>query len=461
MKAESEEASAETASRDEPSRALPTDTDPSLRFKDQPLASGPSLLGDLGNPLAETFGSDAPEISTEEAPIERVIDSAASQPPEKALPLDESGPLDLTAPSEDVHPSRRPLGLSIAATLLAVLVGAYAAVWIGGPRADLFHLAAGPRFLLPPSMREGGAEPAEMASTKSPDDAANETDDAQLAEAGPATRPSSPQSTDAVAGQPMANGRFPAADRADGIANQETVDGLFSDPNVQTVHNEVRERQKPALRWPASALRDPQFRPIDELQSLREANETAALEFVEGDLLDRDAVGRKGRAYMKLCEIAERLTLADPSDHRVEATTQRLTAKEVLRQAIAAPANRESLAQIASRWLQYSGRPNQGVLFAGRVADINAVGRDVQYAIELQYEGGNAVANVLQDDLSFRTGATVGVIGIILDDPMGQLVGYEGESTQVVLPLYVFDPDAPPKNSPFNTIMSPNLMLSP
>ena len=111
--------------------------------------------------------------------------------------------------------------------------------------------------------------------------------------------------------------------------------------------------------------------------------------------------------------------------------------------------------------LQYAGRPNQGVLLAGQIVDINAVGKDVEYAIELQYQAGSAVANVLQQDITFRTGTTVGVIGIILDDPTSQLVAYEGEATQLVLPIDVFDVNASRENLEFDPAASPDFMLSP
>ena len=455
MKSESEEASSEPAPRDD--SAPSSNETPLSRF-----ASGSSLLRDFEDSLAESSDSVAPDVSSAETSNASAAETAIIPSATEAAPVDPLDRFDLTVPSGADRQSRRSPAIIVAATLFAALVGAYAAVWIGGPRADLFHLAAGPKFLLPPSMREGDQGQVVAALGEGSERSAGESGkSAGPASDSPAPAQGSPATEDVAADSQLADSRGPSAESAGETADGKTVAGLFSDPNVQTVHNEVRERKQPALPWPLSALRDPQFRPLDELQSLREANESAAVEFVEGDLGDRDAVSRKGRAYMQLCELAERFTLADPADHSIPATTQRLVTKELLRQAVAAPANRESLAQIASRWLQYAGRPNQGILLAGQVVDINAVGNDVQYAIELQYRGGSAVANVLQQDITFRTGTTVGVIGIILDDPMSQLVEYKGEAKQILLPIYVFDPDAPRESSEYGGSPTPAFILSP
>lgn len=377
-----------------------------------------SVPSTLEAPISELLEDNLAPISGQ-PPSEPVVD--ALNVPRRTNPAGASG-AGKFSPESASNPSvanvvdqvdlaatrRRPRwGLRIlvggVVSMLAVATGSYAALWIGGARADLFSLAAGPQFLLPPSMRSD--------STVGDDS----------------------DSTGSTAGEILT---------AQTAADDQPTDGrTIQDSAVQPAAASAPVEPSLRLTRPASLLRNPSLCTAAELRAARSESAAAAADFLSGDLSDAEAIGRKGRAYMKHCRLIERAAFLDPADNGNAMNTELLLARNLLREATADRSHRDDLAQIASRWWQFEERPYQGILFVGRVVDLNAVGSDVLYSVEIQFGDDAIPLEVLLEKIRFHTGDVIGVAGIIVADPSTEMIDHPGSSGNLVLPWLVFDPN--------------------
>jgi hypothetical protein len=197
------------------------------------------------------------------------------------------------------------------------------------------------------------------------------------------------------------------------------------------------------VKWPATPivadLTDARLYSLAELTAATAAARDAATRFVAGDLSKLESRRDMGRAYIELCTLAEAFTLADPAAYGSELFTQQALAKEALR-AAAAPACRGDLAVIAARWLTHESRQNQGTLLIGTVRDLRMQGRWTECDVEIEFGDERLRIPMLMDRLEYKTGSEVAVAGVIVAEPHRRIAGYQGESPQVVIAGYAFDP---------------------
>ena len=335
-----------------------------------------------------------------------------------------------------------------------LLLAAYALLWLRGADGDLFDLAQRlPQQMLPPSMRASGE--VDSARSEQTADAGSVPDAVDAAADAAAAAPTINDHLDASAAMadegvevdpqvtPASNTE--PATVADTVTPSEPTDTAAGSADADAAPAELPQAP-PEPRWPTTPivadLVDARLYSLAELVATVVDAEPSASQFIAGDLSKPDTVKPMGQAYIRLCALAERLTLTDPTAYGAELFTQQALAKTQLQVAAGNVARRRDLAVVAARWLQHAGRMNKGTLFVGRVVSIVPQGQWTEFSMEIAFDDQRTVVPVLMDGVPFSTGATAAIAGVIVADPQRHVAGYTGKAPQVVVAGYSFDPAA-------------------
>ncbi len=160
--------------------------------------------------------------------------------------------------------------------------------------------------------------------------------------------------------------------------------------------------------------------------------EAAAVGFATGSLDDPEQVSTMGQHYAHLCHLAQVVTLLDTSDPGL--MTAELQAADTFKRVLRDGRSRDQSRRIAGPWIAWTGRPHGGVFFAGMPADLRRAGELIEY----QFSIGESIVPVVMakpiDPKRFvQSGASeVGVIGVVVENPMQWIAGYEGDAQRVV-----------------------------
>jgi hypothetical protein len=134
--------------------------------------------------------------------------------------------------------------------------------------------------------------------------------------------------------------------------------------------------------------------------------------------------------------LAWKATLADPNAEA--ASTIREGIDRVL-WAMASPTeNLELTRRAAIKWLGAKNRSTQGIVLCGAVTSIQPQGLYFAATLELPGEAKTLVTVVHRSDPSadpdrpFRVGDQILLLGVIVEDPSLDIVGYSGDESLVV-----------------------------
>ncbi len=134
------------------------------------------------------------------------------------------------------------------------------------------------------------------------------------------------------------------------------------------------------------------------------------------------------RNYTRFTELAEKITLSEEKVHPV-----RSDAAGLLMSLADKPDVISRLRQAGDVWLGAgSRRTNDGIVLVGRVQSIEA--QDVLFRTELELSDGGSVASYSDTDPSDHvvSGDLVLLVGVIVEEPAEQILGYTGEDQRVL-----------------------------
>lgn len=277
-----------------------------------------------------------------------------------------------------------------------LLAGGYALLWIAGPQGDVLHLASVlPEGMLPETMRSpSGVEAPTSESLSSPDGAAGALA-ANLQDAGAAEPPLADESPSARDAAPLPTPRRDGA-VAPAAATQAAAPQNF-DMAAAVAANLGIARPN-----------------ASEVTAAVEDAEAALPAFINGNLADKPAIARTGQAYMSLTRMIQQITLASADADANLMATQSILAKDAVLQATSAAERPDVLDQVASQWLNYPNRSNQGLILRGVVRDMEAVGEQTLYRLEAGQGEGVEPVMVLSPSAQLPLGAVVAVAGVIV-----------------------------------------------
>ncbi|RIK85205.1 MAG: hypothetical protein DCC67_04315 [Planctomycetota bacterium] len=345
--------------------------------------------------------------------------------------------LDLYAPQP-----RRRRALAAAMVGVALLLLNYGLLWLRGPAGDFLAMARWlPAAAVPaaaPAAVASAGENAPQAPARSPAItaaarlAASTTPPPQNDDGAPAAADESQQRA-ADSRSHTAAARPPRRDPAVSPATATEPAGGVASASLRVEVN-----------WPTTPvvgdLRGVKLYTVAEIKAVAAGVDSAHRQFLAGDLAHPESRSVMGQAYMDVCALAERFTLADPEGYSNELVTEQLVAKEVFRGMAGDPQRRSDLQVVSARWLQHERRPNQGIVLLGRVSDMRPQGRWTEYIVDVGSGDAAEQCLVLLDRIRFPIGAELAVAGVIIAQPQQRLAGYQGDAEQVVVAGFAFPP---------------------
>lgn len=286
----------------------------------------------------------------------------------------------------------------VAGPLVGVGLGLYALLWIAGPQADYLRLSQWlPQVLLPLQDEDVGTPEQEL-----------------LAEGVPA-------------------------------AEMRVDDEDFTPEQPSEVTTRVRydrEVHTASAHQPVSTSKPISEESLQEFENRVLAADPALIELVENDLSTNQSVAKKGRAYMTLCALAERMEIIDHPRLNPRALSLLLQSKHFFRKAAGDVTGQGDLAQVVNRWWLYEQRPNQGLFLAGRIQKGIRAGEKVVYLLQLDESAELEPIPLVVDEHQFPIGSRIGAAGMIVNDAPGEIPGYDAGYNKVVESYFSFSLEA-------------------
>lgn len=177
----------------------------------------------------------------------------------------------------------------------------------------------------------------------------------------------------------------------------------------------------------------PSFTSEDLAEALAAARIAQPLLIIKGNLTDgRDVQLAKGRGYLALADLAQKLTFVAEAANSETLIAQRRAAEELLRETLSTTHTREEVARIFAKWLVSPNRRHGGVFFAANVVWRDRFGPLTEGLAQL--DSGQTLTILAPAEMVERLGTVkqVAVAGWLLERPKEQIAGYGGESASVV-----------------------------
>jgi hypothetical protein len=366
--------------------------------------------------------------------------------------------------------------MGVGIVLMGGLLGQYILLWIRGSEADFIHMAQYlPAAILPPSMHASTANlspssPMESASLAAHDHDLKAPKDQATGQTARVVVHTAPAET---------SGKPSTAQKAatDSTSQPLKVDHQIRPASAQLAPTPTPQRTEARLRGA------PQV-DARELAAALKAADQARADLLSGDLSSREAVKRKGRSFITLCNLAEKLTFVDRG--KPQTLTQQLLAKELFRDTMRPPKTRIELAQIAARWLDHPERSTPGLFCTGRIVDLKSSGPWAEYTLALgtpeafaapvdsatqeatakaaeRLPGKAREVVVVTNKRRYGIGKQIGLVGVIVDPR--QLDHYlAGRSPAappaVIYSRFLYDLDQPRKKTGRPTGQGPKSVFS-
>lgn len=313
--------------------------------------------------------------------------------------------------STRVRGRRSPLRTLIYASLGGVVgipLGLYTLLWLRGPAGDMLHIAKHlPSFMLPAefSPAEHNFEEQIVQQTESP-------------------------SNIEVEEQPTVTHENPAD--FEPIATSEPL--VREDSEVAQASAAL-----PVYQGPTFALVDPA-----EFKSLLTSAQQDVSDLALGDLKSKESVASKGRAYMSLARLADKMSFLSQSLTPGDAVNAK-AAEELMQTAVSDPITRRDLPQIALRWWQYADRPSAGIVLVGEVKRLQTTDAGTIAYLSFGDDTVTPDIPVLMWRTDCQPGDFVGVAGSIESDLKERVPSHNGSLSTAVIAHYLFPLD---KTSP-------------
>jgi hypothetical protein len=174
------------------------------------------------------------------------------------------------------------------------------------------------------------------------------------------------------------------------------------------------------------------FTPDDLAKALHEAAR-ANEKMTTAQNANDEAEIKKVRAgfYLSLYGLADVLTFAKAGQDDPHIDAQRQGLEQVVLQLAADPQRLKAVKANAAKWLKYAKRTTPGILLAGTVQSVEPMGK--LFEIQLRVTADSPVVTVISaTDPRLSPEDEAVTLGSIVEDPVEQLAGYEGNAAAIV-----------------------------
>lgn len=224
-------------------------------------------------------------------------------------------------------------------------------------------------------------------------------------------------------GKPAPKGA-PAA--KSGPSKPPKPDAGTKDPPAETPAEPPAEKPKPKGKpKPVAAIEltgAPAFTPDDLGKALKESSEAVG----------EPSAALTDEAFGKLCELAEVLVFVQGADDEGQLGDRKRAARALLERVASGPGNAEKIGQLGAACLDDTARLKSGVVLAGKVGPGQPQG--AWHATEIVLAKSERTVTVLsRGSLPLAEGDQAALLGSIVEEPSGNLDGYEGNKTLIVL----------------------------
>jgi uncharacterized C2H2 Zn-finger protein len=345
------------------------------------------------------------------------------------------------------------LGMALGG-VLGLAIGYWVLLWLGGPQADFLEIRGKlPRWIRPPVRRHDAAPLVPLANE------ATEQEPAGEAQREPVDSEPWPSPIGAAAMQlfvaddenSMSLQSVPAEP---GVEEQAPLEKVASEPDVlAATENRLPEgylgprgfkprtaaELKATIEQSELALRCPrcQVGAAVRLASFESAPDSPAEKAASAPLCNVcrgkpvPHLGTSG--FTQLCELGELVTFVQFGRDDAEREPLREAAENVLIAVGSQRDKRETIGRLAGAWLEESGRQTNGIVLAGTVEE--AIPQGDLFVVRIMLLSCGKHVEVVsrqspQPPLSRRD--QVVILGSIVESPAENLVGYEGDASQVI-----------------------------
>ena len=320
----------------------------------------------------------------------------------------------------------------IVAGVVGIALGAYALVWILGPRGDFLEIARFiPAALLPEKFQTA---PAQLAADSAASQHASQNDLESALPAGLPERRDEPAEV-------TASYEAPASTTPQNLTASEQdryADDRYATPASAT---QPIDSQPPAfddvpaepLAHPTALIASAPSYTTEQLATAIEIARQAQPGLVSGDLNDQAVQRTKGLSYTKLSYLAELATFVDSAAQPQRAQALQQDVEALFRNTMSNPQTRNEISYIAAKWMDSPHRSIGGVFLAGSIASQRTEGPVVEFQID---SGSGAPLTVLAPAAMAErlnsSGQPVGIVGSIIDDPAARISGYTGTAPRAI-----------------------------
>lgn len=174
---------------------------------------------------------------------------------------------------------------------------------------------------------------------------------------------------------------------------------------------------------------------VEELQQASNYSEALVKQIQEAALSqgeDRDQ--SLGKHYAELCYLAQVISLLDLNSTSADLRSSEMIAVDHYKRLFQNKAATAQVNQVAQHWIEWTERPYGGVFLTGVPDDMQYAGELITYRLPL----GDSFVHIVTekpidvDRFVMSDSQTMGIIGIVVENPIDRIRGYEGDADRVI-----------------------------
>ena len=174
---------------------------------------------------------------------------------------------------------------------------------------------------------------------------------------------------------------------------------------------------------------------VDELKQASDYSESLVKQIQEAALSeDENRDQFLGKHYAELCYLAQVISLLDLNSTSDDLKTTEMLAVDHYKRLFQNQAAATQVNQVAQHWIEWAERPYGGVFLMGVPDDMQYAGELFTYRVPL---GDSFVHIVTEEPINvdrfvMTDSQTMGIIGIVVENPKDRIRGYEGDADRVI-----------------------------
>ena len=221
-------------------------------------------------------------------------------------------------------------------------------------------------------------------------------------------------------------------DRYSSSTETLTEPNPFSPP-AQTIATQPKNTVSQDL--PMHRLKGAPTYRVEELQQASNYSEALVKQLQEAALSEGENRDQSlGKHYAELCYLAQVISLLDLNSTSADLKASEMIAVDHYKRLFQNKAATAQVNQVAEHWIEWTERPYGGVFLTGVPDDMQYAGELITYRMPL---GDSFVHIVTEEPIDvdrfvMSDSQTMGIIGIVVENPIDRIQGYKGDADRVI-----------------------------